>query len=117
MPFLRPDGPGTPDIVLKQVGPNLFQLLQGFRYQVPHGPLHVVPPHDPSLPATAPDNSTDLASVPFWLWWFVASHGRHTPAALLHDHLVDATDSTASRRIACSASRSRSSRSGGCGAG
>jgi hypothetical protein len=92
MPFLKleGEGPGDPDVLLKQVGPNLFQLLQGFRYQVPpSGVIHLVPAHDPDRPPTAPNNSTDLASVPYWLWWFVASHGRHTRAALLHDQLVD----------------------------
>jgi hypothetical protein len=95
MPFLKPEGegPGEPDVTLKQVGPNSFQLLKGFRYQVPpDGVIYPVPAHDLTLPPTARDNSTDLASVPFWLWWFVASHGRHTRAALLHDHLVDVVE-------------------------
>jgi hypothetical protein len=95
MPFLRleNEGPGEPDVLLKQTGPNSFQLLHGFRYEVPDdGAVYVVPAHDPTLPDDAPNNSTDLASVPFWLWWFVASHGRHTRAALLHDHLVDVDD-------------------------
>ena len=30
---------------------------------------------------------TDLASIPFFLRWFAAGYGRHTPAALLHDQL------------------------------
>jgi hypothetical protein len=92
MPFLKleGEGPGDPEVVLKQVGPNSFQLLHGFRYQVPpQGAIHLVPAHDPDRPPTDPNNSTDLASVPFWLWWFVASHGLHTRAALLHDQLVD----------------------------
>ena len=92
MPFLKleGDGPGDPEVVLKQVGPNSFQLVHGFRYQVPpNGVIHLVPAHDPDRPPTAPNNSTDLASVPFWLWWFVASYGLHTRAALLHDQLVD----------------------------
>jgi hypothetical protein len=32
--------------------------------------------------------STDLASVPWSLWWLVASYGRHTRAALVHDSLI-----------------------------
>jgi hypothetical protein len=40
----------------------------------------VVPPHDGS--------GTDLASVPWFLWWLVASYGNHTRAALLHDALI-----------------------------
>jgi hypothetical protein len=93
MPFLKleGEGPGDPEVILKQVGPNSFQLLHGFRYRVPpDGAIYLVPAHDPNLPPTAPHNSTDLASVPFWLWWFVASYGLHTRAALLHDELVEA---------------------------
>lgn len=37
-------------------------------------------------PADLPE--TDLASVPVFLRWFVSSYGRHTPAALIHDHLI-----------------------------
>jgi Protein of unknown function (DUF1353) len=40
------------------------------------------------------DNSTDLASVPPALSWFVSRYGRQTRAALLHDHLIDRTDVT-----------------------
>ena len=87
---LEGEGPGDPEVVLKQVGPNSFQLLHGFRYQVPPTDvIYLVPAHDPNRPPTDPNNSTDLASVPFWLWWFVASYGLHTRAALLHDQLVD----------------------------
>jgi hypothetical protein len=92
MPFLKleGEGPGDPEVSLKQVGPNSFQLLHGFRYQVPpDSVIYLVPAHNPALPPDAPNNSTDLASVPFWLWWFVASYGLHTRAALLHDQLVD----------------------------
>jgi hypothetical protein len=92
MPFLKleNEGPGDPEVVLKQVGPNSFQLLHGFRYQVPpDGAIYLVPAHDPNRPPTEPNNSTDISSVPFWLWWFIASHGLHTRAALLHDQLVD----------------------------
>jgi Protein of unknown function (DUF1353) len=92
MPFLKleGEGPGDPEVCLKQVGPNSFQLLHGFRYRVPaDSVIYLIPAHDPKLPPDAPNNSTDLASVPFWLWWFVASYGLHTRAALLHDQLVD----------------------------
>ena len=92
MPFLKleGEGPGEPDVVLRQVGPNAFQLLHGFRYRLPDGSkTYDVPAHDPTLPPNTPNNQTDLASVPTWLWWFVASYGLHTRAALLHDQLVD----------------------------
>ncbi len=40
-------------------------------------------------PAHEVGQSTDLASVPPWLWGVIASFGRHTLAALLHDHLCE----------------------------
>jgi hypothetical protein len=35
--------------------------------------------------------TTDLASVPGPLRWFVGRYGVHTPAALIHDHLIGKT--------------------------
>jgi hypothetical protein len=32
---------------------------------------------------------TDLASIPFFMAWFVPVNGRHTPAALVHDTMLD----------------------------
>jgi hypothetical protein len=89
MPFWRLENEDPPDILLKQVSPNAFQLVQGFRYEAPtkQAKVYTVPPHDLTKPA-GKGNSTDLASVPRYLWWFVASHGRHTLPALLHDRLV-----------------------------
>jgi uncharacterized protein DUF1353 len=107
MPFLKPKRfepqpderdwwpPGDvtePEILLRQIGPNAFQLMEGFRYRMPEGQglsEYVVPQHDFRLPPDQGDNSTDLASVPQLFWWFIASYGRHTRPALLHDHLVD----------------------------
>src|SRR3712207_4375753 len=40
---------------------------------------------------TRAHTETDLASVKWPLWWLVASYGRHTKAALLHDELVEPT--------------------------
>ena len=31
---------------------------------------------------------TDLAAIPLFVRWFVGPYGRHTPAALIHDHLI-----------------------------
>lgn len=90
MPYWRLDSTAEPAVKLLQVSPNTFQLLEGFRFQRPAGAnprVLTVPAHDPNR-SPSQDNSTDLASVPWFLWWFVSSHGRHTKAALLHDHLV-----------------------------
>ncbi|MAT06137.1 MAG: hypothetical protein CL424_13945 [Acidimicrobiaceae bacterium] len=40
-------------------------------------------------PADDPDWVTDLASVPQLLTWLVPTSGKHLPAALVHDALVD----------------------------
>lgn len=90
MPYWSLQSETEPKVKLLQVSPNSFQLLEGFRFQRPAGKeprVLTVPAHDPSRPPSGA-NSTDLASVPWFLWWFVSSHGRHTKAALLHDHLV-----------------------------
>ena len=66
-------------IVLHQVTPRQFQLVEGFRYRGRAGAWTV---HPDDLP------NTDLASIPRLMGWFANSYGRHTLAALLHDHLV-----------------------------
>ena len=81
MPFWRsPTDRREPIIRLEHLGRKWFKLETGFVYKVPYEDVqHAVP--DGLL--------TDLASVPWRLWWLVASYGRHTRASLLHDVLVD----------------------------
>jgi hypothetical protein len=68
------------EVVLRQVDPTNFNLEEPFQYLDADGsPLWVVPESD----------VTDLASVPTFLTWLVPRYGRHTLAALLHDHLQD----------------------------
>lgn len=94
MPFV----PANRQVELRVIPPNRFQLLQSFSYTDPKHRTHVITPSGVG--------NTDLASVPWFLWWFVASYGRHTAAALVHDQLIDTID----RRYAdwSSAARSRS---------
>jgi hypothetical protein len=75
--------PFSPDepVQLEQVARNRFRLLKGFSYTDPRGETHDIDPGGVG--------ESDLASVPWILWWFVASYGRHTRAALVHDQLVD----------------------------
>ena len=93
MPFLGESDTTDPKVEIRQVGPNAFQLMKGFRYREPgtNEPTYVVKPHDLTR---GPENrnSTDLASVPPYLWWFVASHGRHTRPAVMHDQLIFGDD-------------------------
>jgi hypothetical protein len=79
MPFHALEGNGPAEVVLKQIGDNLFEVEEGFRYDLP----------DASATYEVPEGfHTDLASVPWFLWWLVASHGHHTRAALVHDTLI-----------------------------
>ncbi len=80
MSFEDTQGNPISTVDLRQCAANEFLLLTRFCYV----------PADSSNSAILVDEGTrtDLASVPFWLWWFVASHGRHTLPAVLHDSLV-----------------------------
>ena len=88
-----PDGPELPtgpfrkwasdrraEVLLRQVDATTFCLVQPIRY-VDGARRFEVPE----------DNVTDLASVPRVLTWLVPRYGRHTLAALVHDHLQDDT--------------------------
>ena len=37
------------------------------------------------------ENPTDLASIPWFMRWFVNNYGKHTLAAILHDQLIGTT--------------------------
>ncbi|CAO1652780.1 DUF1353 domain-containing protein [Salinibacterium sp. NYA9b] len=84
-----------------------FQVAEPFCWQDPRpgGGVIEVPAHDPALPPTE-GNSTDFASVPPFLWGLIASYGKQTLAAILHDHLTHQTrlaptdDRLALRRVA-----------------
>jgi Protein of unknown function (DUF1353) len=130
----------VPSPELRHEGQKWFVLLRSFCYLVPQedparGTIFVVPGADaPSGTETAeldvgghkvvvPPNEggrTDLASVPSFMWWLVASYGNHTRAALLHDALVVDTKSveppiarTAADRILLSALREPGQQKGG----
>ena len=76
------DGAAAARVVIEQRSDTAFLLREGFRYQDdPTGMDFLVLPAD--LPVT------DLASVPWYLRWFVPAYGRHSLAALLHDHLLE----------------------------
>jgi Protein of unknown function (DUF1353) len=62
MPFHALEGNGPAALVLKQIGDNLFEVEEGFRYDLPDGSaMYRVPK----------GFHTDLASVPWFLWWLV----------------------------------------------
>lgn len=71
-------------IVLRQIDDNDFALVE---------PLVFTPSEGTGLPerplVIQPQWLTsDLASIPSVVGWFARRHGRHTPAALVHDLLI-----------------------------
>jgi hypothetical protein len=77
--FMTGDGRGA---LLRQVTTNAFSLEEPFSFdRAGDDGVHVdVEPRHLQ--------STDLASIPGLLRWFVPRYGRHTLAALMHDQLV-----------------------------
>lgn len=83
MPFqVSPTNAERPEPVLRIVGNTIFHVESGFAFC--HGGSCV------EVPPDGPDETTDLATVPPWLWGLLASYGRQTLPALLHDSLCDA---------------------------
>lgn len=108
MPFFDEHDEPLTRIFLVQRSPRLFQLLRPISFLEagrPESQRVRVPAHDIDKPAVG-DNATDLASVPTFLWGLIASYGRQTGAALLHDHLSgearlsDPADGIRLRRVA-----------------
>jgi len=76
-PFFRVGGAAPALINLRQIGDDTFAILDSFEYRQ-EGALPFVVDKDVLT-------STNLATIPTWLGWFMRRHGRHTPAALMHD--------------------------------
>ena len=87
MPFFDQHGEPLTRIFLAQRLPRCFQLARSISFLEagrPETERVRVPAHDIDAPAVG-DNATDLASVPTFLWGLIASYGRQTSAALLHE--------------------------------
>lgn len=82
-PFSKKYSDRSAEVVVRQVGPATFKLREPFKY-VDRGRRFDVPIEDIS----------DFASVPNFLTWLIPRYGRHTLAALLHDHLQDHLSNT-----------------------
>src|SRR5262245_54135597 len=103
MPFSTEDGQPLGELLLAQRPADgyFFDVRAGFVYDDPvSGRRCTVPPRPASLPVPDPDmveppvhGVTDLASVPMWMWSFIASYGRQSAPAILHDELsLDAVE-------------------------
>jgi hypothetical protein len=68
----------------EQIADGEFSIADGygFRY-APGGGERPVSVTSSTL------TSTDFASIPRFMSWFVSRYGRHTPAALVHDQLIE----------------------------
>lgn len=95
MPFRTDDGRPLDELVLAQRPDDgyRFHVRVPFVYEDPvTGRRYRVSARPPGAPDPAPDEReprvhgiTDLASVPMWLWSFIASYGRQSAPAVLHD--------------------------------
>jgi hypothetical protein len=85
---VEPKRPGR--FVLGQVDDDTFALERAVVFTRPEGMRGGAGRELVLHPAWL--NDTDLASIPSFLGWFARRHGRHTPAALLHDLLIKDED-------------------------
>lgn len=100
MPFLRDDGAPLDELVLAQ------RPADGHRFEVREAIVYVDPGSGRRYRAPAagegpaPIGVTDLASVPSPLWGFIASYGRQSAPAVLHDAQSRAAEALGDRRRA-----------------
>lgn len=100
MPFLRDDGAPLDELVLAQ------RPADGHRFEVREAIVYVDPVSGRRYRAPAagegppPTGVTDLASVPSPLWGFIASYGRQSAPAVLHDARSGAAEELGDRRLA-----------------
>lgn len=101
MPYFDAEGAPLRVIELNQAPQDghYFQLMSaiGFReHPEPENaatnPTYWAPAHHPS-DNPGPGNRTDLASVPWVFWSFIASYGRQSAPAILHDHQSEVAQS------------------------
>lgn len=79
-PFFDGHGDEPARFVLRQIDDDRFMVEEPVLYDDGTTSLRV--PRNEGV-------STDLASIPFFMAWFVPVNGRHTPAALVHDTMLD----------------------------
>ena len=82
-PFSGLNEPGKPaSFVFEQISDKNFRIPEGLGFQYNRSGEEAIAVTHETLP------STDFASIPRYMSWFVSRYGRHTPAALVHDVLV-----------------------------
>lgn len=93
MPFRTGDGRELEELLLAQ------RPADGYRFEVREGFVYEDPVSGRRYDVRA-GRTSDLASVPSWLWSFIASYGRQSAPALLHDDRSDVADELGDRRAA-----------------
>jgi len=94
MGFETADGQDPHGIVrLTPVSFDRFKLVDPFNY-VHGGVTETVPAHPAGGPPFEDANSTDLATIPWFLTNLLGRYGRQTFPALLHDYLCVLVDQT-----------------------
>lgn len=90
MPFTDCDGSELRSLPLIYRLGRDFQVAEEFCWRDPRASDRVltIPAHDITLPP-GKGNSTDFASVPPFLWGLIASFGKQTLPAILHDELAN----------------------------
>ncbi len=76
--------PADPQV--RQRSAKEFDLTEPFVYR---GERHPGDDDPPTWVVAEKPESTDFASIPGFLTWLIPRYGRHTMAALIHDHLQD----------------------------
>jgi len=74
------DNPAS--FVVEQITDKDFRIPSGLGFQYNRDGDDAITVTCDTLPCT------DFASIPRYMSWFVSRHGRHTPAALVHDQLI-----------------------------
>jgi hypothetical protein len=76
LPYDNAPCPSPPISIAKQVGDDDWELVEPLEYRGNKEKFRV-----------PPGSTTDFASVPLPFRWLIPRSGRHTKAAVLHDHL------------------------------
>lgn len=93
MPFRTEDGRPLDELLLAE------RPADGYRFELRAGFVYEDPASGRRYPVR-PGRVTDLASVPMSLWGFIASYGRQSAPAVLHDDRSAAAAELGDRRAA-----------------
>jgi hypothetical protein len=79
--FYAPDTAAPPTWLLERQDVGTYRVAEKIQYLDADGFTY-------DFPLDLKKNTTDLASIPWFLTWLVPRDGRHTPAAIMHDSFI-----------------------------